>query len=83
MADHWAKVFGDVVARDNALFEAGVDALAWIDLGAHALDGLALAFEAGELVGGVIELADGVGDIAESVGGLVEGVGDFLSILDI
>ena len=83
VADHWAKVFGDVVARDSALLEAGVDALAWIDLGAHALDGLSLAFEAGELVGGVLELADGAGDVAEAVGGLVEGVGDFLSIFDI
>ena len=55
----------------------------WIDLGTHALDGLALAFEAGELVGGVLEIADGVGGVAEAVGGLVEGVGDFLSILDV
>ncbi|HMQ65287.1 MAG TPA: DUF2207 domain-containing protein [Arachnia sp.] len=83
VADHWAKVFGDVVTRDSAMLDAGVDALMWIDLGTHALDGLALAFEAGELVGGVLEIADGVGGVAEAVGGLVEGVGDFLSILDV
>ena len=77
----WLRAKDDPEVR--ALLEAGVDALAWIDLGAHALDGLSLAFEAGELVGGVLELADGAGDVAEAVGGLVEGVGDFLSILDV
>ena len=69
---------GAISAARPAAQAAGV-----AHLGAHALDGLSLAFEAGELVGGVLELADGAGDVAEAVGGLVEGVGDFLSIFDI
>lgn len=84
VAQHWAKVFGDVAKRSHDVGGPDVlDGLLWIDLGADVAYSLALAADG---FGGIFEmgdLVDGIGGLGEGLGGFVEGVGDFVSGIDL
>lgn len=85
VADHWAKVFGDVA---QASHDVGgpelLDTLIWMDFTSDlAFGGLSMLTDGGlDGLFDISDLADGLGGVAEGVGGFVEGVGDFISDLD-
>lgn len=83
VAEHWAKVFGEVAQRSHDVGGPDVfEGLLWMDLGMDVAWNLAFMAD----LGGIFDIGDvigGVGDFAEGIGGFVEGVGDFISDIDI
>ncbi|MGA4668360.1 DUF2207 domain-containing protein [Propionibacteriaceae bacterium Y1923] len=87
VADHWAKVFGEVAAKARL---EGYDvpmALDWFDglymgmVVADLLDGVGGTMGMLEMVGD-LDVLDALGGAVEGFSGLAEGVGDFISGID-
>lgn len=87
VAQHWAKVFGDVANRANLEgYDLGDFYLGWFVLDA-ATDAIWLtAMFGGDMIGGMGEMIGAVGEMAggaaEGLAGFASGVGDFIGSAD-
>lgn len=87
VAEHWAKVFGDVIEARSAEFGPEDAALVAMDFASNlvwfdALDGSFDLFADGGLLDASLFEDLDLGGLADGVGGIAEAVGDFISDLD-